>query len=179
MKRLLLLFVLCYAATTMSQVKIGDNPTTINSNSVLELESTNKGFLPPRIALNDKSSIAPLTGTVTAGMLVYSTGGTLADGYYYWNGTAWRLVSTVGLNTVTKSASTTLLKTETMVLASNDITLTLPAVTASDNGWEMTIKNVGTHVHLVTVVGSSSATIDGKANSRLTRYQSHTYVASG
>jgi hypothetical protein len=85
MKRLIPLLLLCYATTTMSQVKIGDNPTTINSNSVLELESTNKGFLPPRIALNDKSSIAPLTGTVTAGMLVYSTGGTLADGYYYWN----------------------------------------------------------------------------------------------
>ena len=100
MKRLIPLFLLCYAATTVSQVKIGDNPSTINSNSVLELESTNKGFLPPRVALNDKSSVAPLTGTVTAGMLVYSTGGTLADSYYYWNGTAWRLVETVGLNTV-------------------------------------------------------------------------------
>jgi hypothetical protein len=162
----------------MSQVKIGDNPTTINSNSVLELESTNKGFLPPRVALNDKNDVAPLTGTVTAGMLVYSTGGTLADGYYYWNGTAWRLVSTVSLNTVTKSASTTLLKTETMVLASNDITLTLPAITASDNGWEMTVKNVGLHTHLITVVGSSGATIDGKTDSKLTRYQSHTYIAS-
>jgi len=178
MKRLLTLFLLCYATTTISQVKIGDNPTTINSNSVLELESTNKGFLPPRVALNDKSSVAPLTGTVTAGMLVYSTGGTLADGYYYWNGSAWKLVATTNLNTVTKSASTTLLKTETMVLASNDITLTLPAVTASDNGWEMTVKNVGSHTHLVTVAGDAGATIDGKANSKLTRYQSHTFVAS-
>jgi hypothetical protein len=179
MKRLLPLLLLCYATTTTSQVKIGDNPTTINSNSVLELESTNKGFLPPRIALNDKSSIAPLTGTVTAGMLVFSTGGTLADGYYYWNGTAWRLVATADLNTVTKSATTTLLKTETMVLASNDITLTLPAVTASDNGLEMTVKNVGSYTHLVTVAGTSGATIDGNANAKLTRYQSHTFVASG
>src|SRR5205085_10240389 len=141
MKRLIPLFLLCYATTAMSQVKIGDNPATINANSILELESTNKGFLPPRIALNDKSLIAPLTGTVTAGMLVYSTAGTLPDGYYYWNGTAWRLVATAGFNTVTKSADATLLKTETMVLASNDITLTLPAVTASDNGWEITVKN--------------------------------------
>ena len=179
MKRLIPLFLLCYAATTVSQVKIGDNPSTINSNSVLELESTNKGFLPPRVALNDKSSVAPLTGTVTAGMLVYSTGGTLADGYYYWNGTAWRLVETVGLNTVSKTASSTLLKAETMVLASNDITLTLPAITASDNGWEMTVKNVGSHIHLVTVIGDAGATIDGKANSKLTRYQGHTFVASG
>jgi hypothetical protein len=163
----------------MSQVKIGDNPTTINQNSMLELESTNKGFLPPRFAINDKSSIAPMTGTVTPGMMVYSTGGSVPDGYYYWNGTEWRLVATASLNTVAKSASTTLLKTETMVLASNDITLTLPAITASDNGWEMTVKNVGTHTHLVTIVGSSSATIDGNTNVKLTRYQGHTFVATG
>jgi len=178
MKRLIILLLVCYASSTMSQVKIGDNPTTINSNSLLELESTNKGFLPPRVALNDKSSIAPLTGTVTAGMLVFSSGGTLADGYYYWNGTAWRFVATVGLNTVIKTASATLLKTETMVLASNDITITLPAVTASDNGWEMTVKNVGSHTDLVSVVGTSGATIDEKVSSKLTRYQAHTYVAN-
>jgi hypothetical protein len=177
MKRLIPLLLLCYATTTMSQVKIGDNPTTINANSVLELESTNKGFLPPRIALNDKSSIAPLTGTVAAGMLVYSSGGTLADGYYYWNGTAWRLVATEGLNTVVKTADATLLKTETMVLASNDIMLTLPVITASDNGLEITIKNVGSHTHLVNVKGSATATIDEKDTSKLTRYQAHTYVA--
>lgn len=179
MKRLLPLLLLRIASATMSQVKIGDNPNTINSNSVLEIESTNKGFLPPRIALNDKSSIAPLTGTVPAGMLVFSSGGTLADGYYYWNGTAWRLVETQGLNTVSKTADATLLKTETMVLASNDITLTLPVVTASDNGLEISIKNVGTHVHLVTVIPNGSATIDEKANIKLTRYQAHTFVASG
>src|ERR1051326_7313107 len=82
-----------------AQVKIGDNPNTINSNSLLELESTNKGFLPPRVALSSTASVAPLTGTVTAGMLVYSTCGSLADGYYYWNGTAWKLVATSELNT--------------------------------------------------------------------------------
>lgn len=179
MKRLLPLLLVCCATTAMSQVKIGDNPSTINANSLLELESTNKGFLPPRIALNDKSSISPLTGTVPSGMLVYSSGGTLADGYYYWNGTSWRLVATANLNTVSKTASATLLKTETMVLASNDITITLPAVTASDNGLEITVKNVGSHVHLVTVVGDAGATIDGKTDETLTRYQSHTFIASG
>jgi len=38
------------------------------------------------------------------------------------------------LNVVTKTASTTLTKTETMVLASNNITLTLPVVTSADDG---------------------------------------------
>jgi hypothetical protein len=161
-----------------AQVKIGDNPNTINANSLLELESTNKGFLPPRVALNSTASVAPLTGTVTAGMLVYSTGGTLADGYYYWNGTAWRLVATSELNTVTKSATTTLTKNETFVLASNDITLTLPAITSSDNGLSITIKNVGSHVDLVTAKGNSGATIDGDTITTFTRYVGKTLVAN-
>ena len=173
-----LLLACLLAVYANAQVKIGDNPNTINSNSLLELESTNKGFLPPRVALNSTASVAPLTGTVTAGMLVYSTGGSLADGYYYWNGTAWRLLETNELNTVTKSATTTLTKSETFVLASNDITLTLPTVTASDNGLSITIKNVGTHTHLVTVTGNGGATIDGKTTSTLTRYVGQTFVAN-
>lgn len=166
------------AICTHAQVKIGDNPNTIDPNALLELESTNKGFLPPRVALNSTASVAPLTGTVTAGMLVYSTGGSLADGYYYWNGTSWRLVATSGLNTVSKSASATLTKNETFVLASNDITLTLPAITASDNGLSITIKNVGSHVHLVTAKGNSGATIDSDTISNLTRYAAQTFIAS-
>lgn len=170
----LLLLVCVY---TQAQVKIGDNPNTINSNSMLEIESTNKGFLPPRVALNNTVSIAPLTGTVPGGMLVFSSGGSLADGYYYWNGSQWKLLTTTSLNTVTKTVSTTLTKTETFVLASNDITITLPAITTSDNGLQITVKNVGSHTHLVTIQGNGGATIDEAVTSELTRHVSHTFVA--
>jgi hypothetical protein len=178
-RKLTLVIASLFALYANAQVKIGDNPNTINSNSLLELESTNKGFLPPRVALNSTASVAPLTGTVTPGMLVYSTGGSVADGYYYWNGTAWKLVATSELNTVTKSATTTLTKAETFVLASNDITLTLPAVTASDNGLSITVKNVGSHVDLVTVKGNSGAAIDGDTISTLTRFVAQTFVVNG
>src|SRR6185295_7470388 len=109
-----------------AQVKIGDNPGTINANSLLELESTDKGFLPPRVALNSLTSVSPLTGTVPAGMLVYSTGGILLDGYYYWNGSAWLIIANGQSSPVIKTASATLTKQETFVLASNSIMLTLP-----------------------------------------------------
>lgn len=178
MKPLVTTFFLFLCAITQAQVKIGNNPNTINANSMLELESTNKGFLPPRVALNNASLVAPLTGTVPAGMLVFSTGGTLADGYYYWNGTQWKLVATADLNVVNKSASTTLTKTETMVLASNNITITLPAITASDNGLAITVKNVGSHIDLITVQGNSGVTIDEAANATLTRFCAQTYIAA-
>jgi hypothetical protein len=179
MKKLFPIGLLFFALSTNAQVKIGNNPGTINANSLLEMESTNKGFLPPRVALNSTTSVSPLTGTVPSGMLVYSSGGTLTDGFYYWNGTAWRLIATSELNTVTKTASTTLTKAETFVLASNDITLTLPAITSSDNGLSITIKNVGSHTHLVTVQGNGGATIDGLANRKHTRFVGQTYVANG
>lgn len=177
MRKFFTLFLLAQAFIAQSQVKIGNNPSTINTNSLLELESTNKGFLPPRVALNDASLVTPLTGTVPAGMLVFSTGGTLADGYYYWNGTQWKLVATAATNVVAKSASTTLLKTETMVLASNDITLTLPVVTASDNGLSISVKNTGSHTHLLSVKGSGAATIDGLDTVKYTKNCGQTFVA--
>jgi hypothetical protein len=169
---------LFFCLYTNAQVKIGNNPNSIDPNSLLEMESTNKGFLPPRVAINSLSSVSPLFGTVPAGMLVYSSGGTLSDGYYYWNGTAWNPISNGKQNLVSKTATTTLAKTETFVLASNDIILTLPVVTSADDGLEIMVKNIGTHTDLVKVIGNSGATIDGIADSYLTRYLGQTFVAT-
>ena len=179
MKKLVTITLLFFAVCSQAQVKIGNNPNSIDANSLLELESTNKGFLPPRVALNNAGLVAPLTGTVPAGMLVFSTGGTLPDGYYYWNGTAWVILATAQSNLVTKTASTTLTKLETFVLASNNITLTLPAITSADNGLSITIKNVGIHTDLVVVVGNSGAVIDNEPFVPLPRWFSLTMTASG
>jgi hypothetical protein len=141
------------------------------------MESTNKGFLPPRMALNSATSVSPLTGTVPTGMMVFSSGGTLPNGYYYWNGSAWRLIATSEVNVVAKISSTTLTKNETVVLASNDITITLPSIDASDNGLAITVKNIGAYTDLVVVKGGSGITIDGKDSSRLTRWFGKTYIA--
>ena len=179
MKNLFTIAVLLFSICAKAQVKIGDNPAAINSNSLLELESTNKGFLPPRVALNSLASAAPLTGTVPAGMLVFSSGGTLSNGYYYWDGTVWKSLTTGNVNVVSKSATTTLTKSETFVLASNDITLTLPGITAADNGFEITVKNIGSHTDLITVIGSGAATMDGRTNTYLSKYMAQSYVATG
>lgn len=179
MKKLFTIFLLVWVACTEAQVKIGNNPNTINANSLLELESTDKGFLPPRVALNSTTSVSPLTGTVPTGMLVFSSGGTLTNGYYYWDGSEWKKQGNGSANLVTKTSTTTLLKSETFVLASNDIILTLPVVTSADDGLEITVKNVGIHTDLVKVLGNSGATIDGIADTYLTRYLGQTFVATG
>lgn len=81
-------------------VKVGDNPGSINPNSVLELQSTNKGFVAPRIALTATNSSSPLSATpsLLTGTIVYNTatagtGSTaVSPGYYYWDGTAWQRI---------------------------------------------------------------------------------------
>ncbi len=78
------------AFTANAQVKVGNNPTVINANAVLEIESTNKGLLLPRVPLTSSTSFSPLTAHVT-GMAVYNTA-TISDvtpGYYYNDGTKW------------------------------------------------------------------------------------------
>jgi hypothetical protein len=179
MKQLLIVSLLLFVITTRGQVKIGNNPNTIDANSLLELESTNKGFLPPRVALNSLSSVSPLTGTVSTGMLVFSTGGTLLDGYYYWNGTQWVMLANAQTNIVTKTADATLTKNETFVLASNSITLTLPFITSADDGLTITIKNVGIHTDFVIILGNSGALIDNSPMLPLMRWFSMTMTATG
>lgn len=89
-----LLILLINANTTFAQVKVGNNVSSINSNSLLELESTNKGLLLPRIALTATNSASPLTAFV-AGMMVYNTAtaGTspnnVTPGQYYSDGSKW------------------------------------------------------------------------------------------
>ena len=50
-------------------LKVGNNPTTIDANSLLELESTTKGFVPPRMTTAQMNAI---TGALV-GSVVYNT----------------------------------------------------------------------------------------------------------
>lgn len=179
MKKLLTAVLLLCAGYVQAQVKIGNNPSTIDANSLLELESTNKGFLAPRVTLTSLTSVSPLSGTVPAGMLVYNSAGSLTYGYYYWDGSEWKKLNNGNDNLVSKTANATLLKSETIVLASNDIILTLPVVTSADNGLQISVKNNGIYTDQVTVKGNGSATIDGSDSVNLTRYVGHTFIATG
>lgn len=165
-----------------SQVKIGDNPSTINSNSILELESTSKGFLIPRVTLTGVSIVAPLSDPIPEGMIVYNSGSTLSKGFYYWDGLKWVKILTGASTPTSKTASATLTKNETFVLvnpSSTSATITLPEVTSIDNGLEITIKNIGSYDDLVTVDGYGSATIDGQSQYNETRYVGMTFIANG
>ena len=68
MKFYLCLILFCISSIAMSQVKIGSNPSVINPFSLLELESTDKGLLLPRI---QTATGLALMGAAPDGMMVY------------------------------------------------------------------------------------------------------------
>lgn len=76
----------------------GIGTTTPDASAKLEVASSNKGFLPPRVALSAINSASPISApanglmvfnTVTAGANPYQ----VVPGYYYWDGTGQKWVS--------------------------------------------------------------------------------------
>jgi hypothetical protein len=94
--------VLCFS-TSFAQVGIGT--ASPNTDAALDITSTDKGLLIPRLELSDPSSEAPLTAHVS-GMLVYNTkddpSADLFPGFYYNDGSKWvLLLTTENIATVT------------------------------------------------------------------------------
>jgi hypothetical protein len=86
-----LLIVICALHAT-AQTGIGT--TTPNASAKLEVYATNKGFLPPRIALTGTLDVVTIASPAT-GLVIYNTvtAGTspnnVLPGYYYWDGAKW------------------------------------------------------------------------------------------
>ncbi len=183
---LMILLLLVVKIQAQSNVGINDDNSSPGSSAMLDVKSVSKGMLIPRIALDTTTSASPVTSPAES-LLIYNTATSkdVSPGYYYWNGISkWvRLTASsdppIAAVPVSKSASCTLLKTENMVFASGDITLTLPTVTGTDDGLEISVKNVGTYTDLIVVVPESGKLIDINTSSSLTRWHGRTFVARG
>ncbi|WP_412466895.1 hypothetical protein [Pedobacter sp. KLB.chiD] len=76
---------------TFSQVKIANSNGTANQGAILDVESTNRGFLTPRIYLNN--ALMRLNGVIPAeGTIIFSTnwsGDGNLGGLFIWKGGKW------------------------------------------------------------------------------------------
>ncbi len=95
MKRLLLLaFVALWVDTSYAQENVGIGTTTPHDRAILDISSTDKGLLIPRMSTAERLAINPVVGS--AGLLVYD----LEDSsFWYWDGTQWVQVGS-GIGTV-------------------------------------------------------------------------------
>jgi hypothetical protein len=92
-KKIFILIFLLSAIKTMAQTGIGT--TSPDASAKLEVNSSNKGFLPPRVTLTSQTDNTTIANPAT-GLLVYNTGNNpnLVAGYYYWNGGNWATIAT-------------------------------------------------------------------------------------
>ena len=126
MQKILLLLLI--STGLFAQTGIGT--TTPDASAKLEVYSTNKGFLPPRISLTGTTDASTIPSPV-AGLLVYNsaTAGSapnnVVPGYYYWNGSAW-------INFIASNTSISL---------TNNQTGTSYTLTSADNGKIIALNN--------------------------------------
>ncbi len=92
MKKIVLVLVFFTVWCGQSQTGIGT--TTPHTSAKLDVSATNKGFLPPRVALLSTTDVATIT-TPATGLVVYNTNtagsspNAVVPGYYYWDGAKW------------------------------------------------------------------------------------------
>jgi hypothetical protein len=75
--------------TFPSSGSAGIGTTTPASSSLLEVKSTTKGVLIPRMTKTQRDAIA----SPVEGLMIYQTNST--PGFYYYDGSAWKSVSQV------------------------------------------------------------------------------------
>jgi hypothetical protein len=92
MKKLIII-LLFINSVSYAQTGIGTN--TPEASAKLDISSTNKGFLPPRLTLTSLTDNTTIPNPAI-GLLVYNTGNNvgLVAGYYYWNGSSWATIAT-------------------------------------------------------------------------------------
>ncbi len=94
LKKILILVPLFILTNNLMAQNVGIGTTAPDAGALLDITSTNKGILIPRVILTGINDITTVPA-VTRSLLVYNTAtansGSLAvqPGYYYWTGTIW------------------------------------------------------------------------------------------
>jgi hypothetical protein len=85
----LVLFLICSGYHGHSQVSITTDGSAPDASAMLEINSTSKGLLIPRMTEAQRSSI----GSPAAGLMVFQNNNTA--GHYLYTGSAWKRIGTV------------------------------------------------------------------------------------
>jgi hypothetical protein len=85
---ILLLFTLVPALIFAQGVGINTDNTTADPSAMLDVKSTTKGALVPRMTMTQRDAIAT---PIATSLLIFQTDNT--PGYYYYNGAAWQPIA--------------------------------------------------------------------------------------
>lgn len=91
-----------YLGLYLSYSQIGIGTVTPSSSTILDIVSTDKGVLFPRVALQGKNDTITITNGNQQGLLVFNTAAVndVTPGFYYWNNVEWVQFSTDGSSNI-------------------------------------------------------------------------------
>ena len=124
MKKIFFLINLLLIAS-FAEAQTGIGTTTPNASAKLDVSSTNKGFLPPRMTYAQRTAIS----SPAEGLMVYQTDGT--SGLYYYGSSGWIYIinSTTNVVSVVNGGTGTTTSTGTgSVVLNTSPTLITPAL---------------------------------------------------
>ncbi|MBT8262591.1 MAG: hypothetical protein KJO05_07195 [Bacteroidia bacterium] len=132
MKKIGILLIFIGSLLPGLKAQVGIGTTSPEPSSILDVASTDKGLLVPRVSLGDVSdTMLDGTNTAATGLLIWNinaavTGGD-GIGYYSFNGTSWEKISTgtgndaVVLKVTSSTVSSSLAQGTNMILFLNSI----------------------------------------------------------
>jgi uncharacterized protein (TIGR02145 family) len=168
MKKAIITFTLFIFGFTNAQVKIGNNPNAINPSSVLELESTTQGFLPPRLTYAQRVAIV----SPTAGLQIWCTDCGTSGEQQTFNGTVWTTYSSVSASSARPTVAST-----TAASAITATTATSGGNVSNDGGTTIIARGVCWSTSILPTIANST-TVDagttGSFTSSLTGLSSST-----
>jgi hypothetical protein len=132
MKRIGIVLVFIGSLLPGLRAQVGIGTTSPEPSSILDVASTDKGLLVPRVSLGDVSdTMLDGTNTAATGLLIWNTNAAVTGGdgigYYSFNGTSWEKLSTtannsaVVLKVTSSTASSSLAQGTNMILFLNSV----------------------------------------------------------
>ena len=155
----------CCFSTAWAQIKIGDNPTTVDPHTVFEAESTNKGVLFPRMSTTQRD--AAFTGDQPIGLLIYNT---TSQSLEVYSTSGWRSVTAVNSDDNNDNGGGLALSLDGIVLHVGDSSIDLSSLAGSPsqqttvvlNGDQLQIGDNSIDLSVYTNTDSQTLSIDGQ-----------------
>ncbi len=153
MKKLTLLLFICIISV---QAQVGIGTTTPDNSSMLEIKSTDKGILIPRVYLTDITNTTTPINNPAEGLMIYNTnasviGGVGGKGFYIFNGSNWeKIISSSNANFTDTDNQNLSFDTSTNTLSiedGNSVTLPIKNI-VNGNGTEVSTTGNNTSVNV-------------------------------
>ncbi len=169
-----------------SYAQVGVGTALPNNSSQLDVVSTNKGVLIPRVALTSSSDASTITSGNVESLLIYNTSNTgdVSRGFYFWSGTKWeKLVGTNdsglisspetlttlvdnGNGTMTYTDENGTANTINTTVAIQDGTIDIDGDGTNDNG--VTLQDVINNINNITSANETLTTLVDNGNGTMT-----------